>query len=479
MKSAVAIGTKAKRLIDLYKGYNRMVRVGFSKDETKFLMDKFGLSLGNVVLDNPYMLLAGGLTRYSDSFSNSTKERATLLKVDGLVDNPELPKWQNYRSFYALEMIVKRLEGQGSTAFSKPDVNQELSEVIGIDYTEAGDLLNSTLSGNSYKTINAGSDGYFITPAKNYSLEEAIADKLIERLRYKDIKVSSRDLIFEDYYTDEQRQSIKLSIEKALLVVTGGAGTGKTTVIKGVIQNIKKVFGRDSEVILCAPTGKAAQRMSEATSLSATTIHSLLKFNPEKGFMEANVPANASAIIIDEASMIDSALILKLLESVPEKTKVVFVGDIQQILPVKPGQPFKDMILSDFLPTVRLSVPQRTGAKSYIYLNANKIINGVMPTLDNSKMEDFHFTKTHSDADTAKEIQRILAEDIEAVYGSSLSNVQIISPKREPKGYVGMTGLNRSVQSLLNSEAPPYNKDNPTAQKIYVGDKVVFYRYDY
>ncbi len=480
MQSAVIMKSKADRIRALFTAQQKLNKSGFNKDEVRFLSEKFGTSLGNVVTENPYMLLAGGFSRFPDSFPTSEKEKAMLARVDSLVDNPALPKWDGSRNFYVMEMIVRRLESRGSTAFSFSDVNEQLSEVLQIGYSEAKEVLDTTLSSKGYKQIDAGNDGYFITPARNYNVEEAVAVKLLERMNAKDTEVTSRDLIFEDYYTDEQKQSIKLAIAKELLVVTGGAGTGKTTVVKGIIQNVKKVFGKQSGILLCAPTGKAAQRMSEATSLDAKTLHSMLKYNPDKGFMEADIPADTKALIIDEASMIDSALMLRLLESVPARTKIIFVGDMQQILPVKPGQPFKDMILSDFLPTVRLSVPQRTGAKSFIYLNANKVINGVMPTLENSDMHDFHFFKTPSDEATQSEILRILAEDIEDVYKSDLKKVQVISPKRDPNGLVGMTPLNKEIQNLLNPEANSSGiKGKSDKVEFFVGDKVVFNRNDY
>jgi len=478
MQSAVLIGSKAERIMALYKANQKLVSSGFDKSSIKHLMEKHGTALGNIIADNPYMLLAGGFSRFSDPFSNAEKERNQLLRVDSLVDNPSLPKWNSSRDYYALEMVIKRLESKGSTAFSKHEVTDELSKVLDLPFQESQETLDNTLSGKAYKTIDTGQDGYFITPAKNYKIEEMIADKLLERHNLKDVVIETRDLIFEDYYTDEQRQSIKLGIQKNLLVVTGGAGTGKTTVVKGILQNIKKVFGKHSEILLCAPTGKAAQRMSEATSLEARTIHSLLKFNPDKGFMEADIPQDTKVIVIDEASMVDSSLMYKILENVPLETKIIFVGDIQQVLPVKPGQPFKDMILSDLISSVRLTAPQRTGASSDIYLNANLIINGVMPDLLRDNMNDFHFIPTHSDSGTNREIMRILSEDIEGKFKSNMSRVQVISPKREPKGEVGMIGLNRSIQSLLNPDVV----DGPNEKgvtPIMVGDKVVFNRNDY
>lgn len=477
-KAGIVISANAEKLKILFQSITLLNDVGFQKNDVKFLRDKFGLALGHIVSENPYMLLVGGITRFSDPFSNANKNAQTLNLVDKLVDNHKLPKWTPLRHFYVLEMIVKRLEGNGSTAYSKLNVANEMATVLGISYDGASQILDDTLIGKGYKVVNSGADGYFITPSKNYVLEESVAEKLISRLNTKDTEVSSRDLLFESYYTDEQRQSIRLAIEKNLVVITGGAGTGKTTVIKGIIQNVKKFFGKQSEILLCAPTGKAAQRMSEATSLDAKTIHSLLKFNPDKGFMEANIPEGTKIVIIDEASMIDSALMLNLLTSIPQETKIVLVGDIKQILPVKPGQPFKDIILSEYLPTVRLSVPQRTGNKSHIYLNANKIINGVMPSLKNDDMHDFHFFPTSNDAQTKDVILKILAEDIETIYGSSLKSVQIISPKREPKGEVGMDGLNRGVQRLLN---PNVSKAliNSDALVPEVSDKVVFNRNNY
>ncbi len=476
LKSAVAIASHHEKIVCTLKSLDALEKAGFKDNEVKILKQHLGLNLGQTTYENPFSLLLQNKAISGPSFMYNAKTINTELvkKIEKLMVNEKMPfdeQYQYSKLYYSVDMVIRDLSSSGSTVFSKHDVVENLSKVIDAEYSEANKLIDSVIDLGVFKMINAGNAGYFVTPTQNYAIEEELVSLMVKRLKRPDVDVIPRDLVFEDYYTDEQRQSIKLALQKNILVVTGGAGTGKTTVIKGIVQNIKKFNGIDSDVVLCSPTGRAAQRISEQTMHEALTLHSVLKFNPTKGFMEPNLPVGLKALIIDEGTMVDSHMLLRVMRVLEDETKLIIVGDIKQLNAIGSGQPFKDMLLSDLLPSVTLSIPQRTGALSQIYQNANKVTNGVMPDLvDNN---DYHFVQTSNDEETQKEILRIIAQDIEGKFGTTMDKVQIVSPKRQPKGFVGMTPLNNAVQGLLNKNA------GENKQEILVGDRVVYKQNDY
>ena len=251
-------------------------------------------------------------------------------------------------------------------------------------------------------------------------------------------------------YSDQQAQAIRAGATSGILLVTGGPGTGKTTILKGLLSLLGQM---QLKCVMAAPTGRAAKRLTEVTGEDASTIHRLLEctIDPVSGDMvflrdEAN-PLKADAVIVDEMSMVDVLLLNSLLRAIPKGKRLIFVGDPDQLPPVGPGFPFGDMLRSGVLPTVRLTEIFRQAQQSLIVMNAHRVNNGEMPDLKNVK-SDFFFLSCRSEEEMRQTVSGLCTSRLPQKMGIPASEIQVLSPTR--KGGVGTAVLNQTLQAALN-----------------------------
>ena len=268
-------------------------------------------------------------------------------------------------------------------------------------------------------------------------------------------------------YTQEQLQSIRLCATQSILVITGGPGTGKTTLIKGIISMFEK---SDMKIVLAAPTGRAAKRMTEATEKEAKTIHRLLETtfsidDEHREFKKNELdPIDADVIIIDEVSMVDILLMNSLLKAVEPGTRLILVGDVDQLPSVGPGSVLYDIIESQSIETIRLNKIFRQAEESFIVVNAHKINKGQLPEL-NSPNEDFFFVSRKNPQSTSAAILELCTSRIPEKYGlDSIKDIQVLSPSK--RGDSGVYSLNAALQQRLN---PPRKgvKEKPYRNMIF------------
>lgn len=267
-----------------------------------------------------------------------------------------------------------------------------------------------------------------------------------------------------------QQQAIRSALTAKVSVITGGPGVGKTTIINNIVKILQ---AKKCAVLLAAPTGRAAKRMSEATGAQAQTIHRLLKYEPHEGGFTHNErrPLKGDMIIIDESSMLDILLAYHLLKAIPVSASLVFVGDVDQLPSVGPGNFLHDLIGSEAVPVVRLTEIFRQAKDSFIITNAHRVNQGQTPELDAPNESDFFFIEEDVPEKVVATIQTLCAERIPRKFGL---DVQVLTPMH--KGVCGSENLNRELQAALNPTGPHLQRYGRTYR---VGDRVMQIRNNY
>ena len=280
-------------------------------------------------------------------------------------------------------------------------------------------------------------------------------------------------------YSEEQTQAIREAATSGLLLITGGPGTGKTTILRGILE----LLGQNQlRCLLAAPTGRAAKRLTEVTGEDASTIHRLLEagIDPATGKMffarDAENPLKCDAVIVDEMSMVDVSLLYSLLQAIPTGKRLILVGDPDQLPPVGPGFPFGDMLRSGRLPTVRLTEIFRQAQKSLIVMNAHRVNQGEMPDLK-CVSSDFFFMRRTSEEAVCTLIRDLCATRLPQKMGIPTDQIQVLSPTR--KGAVGTVNLNRLLQAALNPQSPDKKERSYGDYQFREGDRVMQIRNNY
>lgn len=290
-----------------------------------------------------------------------------------------------------------------------------------------------------------------------------------------EIKIERLENYFNIKYNDEQKKAIKQSLTKNFSIITGGPGTGKTTIIKGICEAYKMIKGYSLErllnsMVLLAPTGRAAKRMSEACNYPSYTIHRYLKWNKESnefGLNEKN-KSNAEFIIVDEVSMIDTDLLTNLLKALKTNVKLVFIGDYNQLESVSPGKILKDLIDSDAINTIFLKEIYRQDRNSYISQLAYEINKGEIETDFLEKKDDYNFIKC-ADDDILKACCDVVKLAVNKGY--DLKKVQVLAPIY--KGINGIDNLNKYLQNIFNPSSKSKNEVYDTNVIYRENDKIL------
>ena len=280
-------------------------------------------------------------------------------------------------------------------------------------------------------------------------------------------------------YSPLQTLALEEAATSGLLLITGGPGTGKTTILNGILSLYTQMGLR---CLLCAPTGRAAKRLTEVTGCEASTIHRLLGagIDPHTGKLffarDEEDPLKADAIIVDEMSMVDVQLLASLLQAVPTQARLILVGDPDQLPPVGPGFPFSDMLRSNVLPVVRLTEIFRQAQESLIVMNAHRVNRGEMPDLKNVK-SDFFFLPGHSEDHVAQTIVGLCTTRLPQKMGIPSNQIQVLCPTK--KGPAGTVALNKLLQASLNPPAPT-KQERAMGDTIFrEGDRVMQIRNNY
>jgi exodeoxyribonuclease V alpha subunit len=384
---------------------------------------------------------------------------------------------------YILYILEKDIE-QGHIFSFAAEVRAKCVSDLEVEVEKADLAVDELLEGRNLVREELGADAALYLPFY-YQAQEEVVRSIHQVADFPcrppdfdlDLAISDTEKDLGLIFSPLQRQAIRQSFERKILVITGGPGTGKTTIIRAVVDIFQR-WGR--EALLAAPTGRAAKRLAETTGREARTIHRVLEFKPKEGSFRRNErhPLHGEALIVDEVSMVDLPLMYHLLKAVPAPMRLILVGDKDQLPSVGPGTLLRDIIESGTVDVVRLEEIFRQEKESYIVLNAHRINQGqslVTPPRDDPN-SDFFFIRQDDEKKAFATILKLCTTSVPRKLGlSPLSpDIQVISPMY--KGLVGVDNLNQELQKRLN---PDREGLKTGLREFRVRDKVMQLRNDY
>ena len=390
-----------------------------------------------------------------------------------------------YRERAGVVYIIKHNLENGHTCLPREKIIAPASEFLSCSYDEIEKITDDLIEDK--ELIEKELDGTpFLFLPNVYMTEKRIADRIKVMLSFPPPKgrpvEEDIDLLEEKQgmkFESKQREAIMTAVKRGLLVLTGGPGTGKTTTLKGILSLYEK---RKLRVLLAAPTGRAAKRMSEVTGREAKTIHRLLEVqwgenDKQKFTRNMQNPLECDAVIVDELSMVDIHLFHGLLDALPLGCRLIMVGDSDQLPPVGAGNILHDIIKTDLLPVVSLTEVFRQAMESLIVTNAHKIVKGEYPELDKTD-KDFFFLQRENVTLAASTVIDLYTNRLPKAYGyDSINDIQIICPSR--KGENGTVNLNKSLQKLLNPPSVQKEEIEQGGRIFREGDKVMQIKNNY
>jgi len=403
--------------------------------------------------------------------------------ADRIAQNMGIDPHSRIRAEAGLLYSLSQLVDEGHVCYPQDQLLEKTTRTLEIERGILEGALDS-LARQEKVTIEEwkGAKVVYLTPLR--VAEENTAKRLRELLR------SPKQLLQIDVeaaiewvqgqtgieLAEMQKEAIRKAIEGKVLVLTGGPGTGKTTLVNSLIRILEK---KRQRIVLASPTARAAKRLAEVTGREAKTIHRLLEYSPREGEFKRNdeKPLQADLVVIDEASMVDILLMNHLLKAIPPSATLVLVGDVDQLPSVGPGNVLRDIIESGTVETVRLTEIFRQAQKSLLVVNAHRVNRGEFPRTDRGGegLSDFYFMEREDPEMALKTIKQLCAERIPEAFGlNPLDEIQVITPMH--RGVVGVTNLNRELQNLLN---PAGEEIVRGGRRFRLGDKVMQIRNNY
>lgn len=399
--------------------------------------------------------------------------------ADTIAQKLGIPKDSLIRAQAGVRHTLQELSGEGHCACARDDLIETSAQLLEISEALAATAIDTEVEGgNLVEESIAERQVLYLTAL--HKAEIGAAANLM-RLAAGQAPWSGIDVDKAIPWVESkagitlsasQKDAVALALQNKLLIITGGPGVGKTTLVNSILRIIA---AKQADILLAAPTGRAAKRLSESTGREAKTIHRLLEFDPKAFAFKKNRenPLAADIIVIDEASMIDVVLMNQLLKAVPDSTALLLVGDVDQLPSVGPGAVLSDTIASGVVPTVRLTEIFRQAASSKIIVNAHRINQGKMPiaTEKNEELSDFYFIPAETPEEISDKVMQVVCERIPKRFGlDPIKDVQVLAPMN--RGGLGSRSLNIELQKRLR---PAENGATVTkfGWSYGAGDKVI------
>ena len=487
LSAVKGIGPKrATSIIEAYKEQQSIRKImvflhrcGLSATRAQNVYKKYGEDAIEKIKENPYILCR-------DIWGIGFSIADTVATKQGIAQDSE------YRIRAGIQHVLMEAEGQGSCGLPVEMVRERASELLQVDYDAVNTCIAYELEAQTLVKDMSGFVECLFLPSV-YHAEKLIAEKLLahaQRIPARSIKnieqsIGDAEVEMGLELDETQRDAVRVALCSQVCVLTGGPGTGKTTITRVLLQ-VFKDNGIDI-LSLAAPTGKAAKRAAEATGHESRTIHRTLEYQREGGFkFNASNPLETDALVIDEMSMVDVSLMASICKALSPATRFILIGDVDQLPSVGPGKVLSDIISSGALPTVRLQTIFRQAASSQIITNAHAINRGELPDFGWKEGSDFCFSnispKNPKNEDDKKDCRNKieaevlrLARDMYKLGYDPIRDVQILAPMR--RGALGVESLNLKLQAILNPY--PAGSMEVFGVKWGVGDKVMQLRNNY
>ena len=452
--------------------------VGISHAYAQRIFAKNGLNSIPLIKANPYQL--------------TDIPGIGFLTADGIARNLGFDKNSPHRADAGLLYMLEQQALNGHTCFPRKDLLEKTVQELNIDSSMLESSIRQLLEDrllNSEKIEDAsGIEQELVSRPRFYKAERRVAENIFRILNSEAYTVYEG----ESYLIEEQerkvglkldpaqREAVEAALQDKVLIITGGPGTGKTTIVRFILGLMRTKI---PAIALAAPTGRAAKRITETTGAAASTIHRLLEASNIGFQRDRENPLEQELLILDETSMIDTLLMDSLLEAVPSASRLILVGDVDQLPSVGAGAVLSDLIESGSIPVVRLDHIFRQAADSFITVNAHKVRRGEMPdfsssnrqTEDDNQLLDFYFIK---ESNPEKIVEKILLMSTERIPQrfelDPMMDIQVLTPMH--RGVTGAINLNRKLQDVINPDAKGLEHRE---QWFRIGDKVMQQQNDY
>jgi exodeoxyribonuclease V alpha subunit len=482
LREVEGVGPKlAKRLQEAWQGQRRardtlmfLAEHGLPPTRASRILEAYGLDAIAKVRRDPYTL-----ARDIRGIGFSTADEIAL-RLGVAPDSPQ-------RTGAAMAEVLREAADEGYTALPFEEARRRLAELLETEpaLVDAG-IARELEAGRLVELVTDEDGQHYLMLAELDRAEDLVASCLLSlaagtppwSVPELAVAVAKSERALGVALAASQQAAIARAVHSKLLVITGGPGTGKTTLVRGILAALDEP---DLRVVLAAPTGRAARRLAESTDREARTLHRLLEADPERGWFRRNAgrPLDADLVIVDEASMIDTQLLAALLQALPKEAALLLVGDVDQLPSIGPGQVLADIIGSGSLPVIRLTEIFRQAAESGIVRNAHRINQGEVPAFakpEEGQLADFYGIRVSGPEDAEAKLVELVTERIPQRFGlDPLTEVQVLTPMN--RGRMGTQSLNELLQRRLNPD-PPLSLLRGQ-MRLALGDKVMQLENDY